>query len=506
MWIESFWHYENPWVNEQKESLNYDLSSLTDSQNRIESEARNYVLKEQSRGRNVTDLVQNLTPMMEKQRGENESLENQIQSETIEWLDKEAMVNEVKIMMYEKLWISNSMWDNNWGENFWKWLVDTLVLDNYDLAIQTWETNGVIIIDGIKELFSSWENLQKIAEALWESIMWLFSLDGYETWKSIADLWLIWSWVWAWIMVWKKTIKLGVKQILKLKNKAERVVESFNAKKIIWEVNDQVNEILPKQEIDIDVLVKRRVDIERQVKWLENLWIPESFSKDMLGSWLMKEKFFWWDLLKRFEALNNKWIDINWKIDEVIKNIPSLTREEALLIFSYTDKTIFEKLNGFMRGDKNIIDNMTKENIETSIKLISNLEDALEKMPDLKWDLILRWDDWRWWLTEWSDIPLKAFTSVSNNKSDIFLWELYWNNILVEIIWKQWRVKDISSLAMFVQFAKKLWRTTTINEWVILPNSVVQFVSKEIKKMNLPNIDWDITSQKIIEAVVEQMK
>lgn len=37
MWIENFWNYENPWVNEQKESLNYDLGSLTDSQNRIES-------------------------------------------------------------------------------------------------------------------------------------------------------------------------------------------------------------------------------------------------------------------------------------------------------------------------------------------------------------------------------------------------------------------------------------------------------------------------------------
>jgi len=35
MGIESFWNYENSWNNEQKESLNYDLGSLTDSQNMI---------------------------------------------------------------------------------------------------------------------------------------------------------------------------------------------------------------------------------------------------------------------------------------------------------------------------------------------------------------------------------------------------------------------------------------------------------------------------------------
>jgi hypothetical protein len=36
-------------------------------------------------------------------------------------------------------------------------------------------------------------------------------------------------------------------------------------------------------------------------------------------------------------------------IDEVIKSLPKLSREEALLIFSYTDETIYRKLNAFMR-------------------------------------------------------------------------------------------------------------------------------------------------------------
>jgi len=36
-------------------------------------------------------------------------------------------------------------------------------------------------------------------------------------------------------------------------------------------------------------------------------------------------------------------------IDEVIKQIPNLTREEALIIFSYTDEVIYRRLNAFLR-------------------------------------------------------------------------------------------------------------------------------------------------------------
>jgi hypothetical protein len=36
-------------------------------------------------------------------------------------------------------------------------------------------------------------------------------------------------------------------------------------------------------------------------------------------------------------------------IDEAIKQTPNLTKEEALLIFSYTDNTIYRSLNDFLR-------------------------------------------------------------------------------------------------------------------------------------------------------------
>jgi len=422
------------------------------------------------------------------------------------------MINEVKTMLYEKLWINDSLESNNWWENFWKWIVDTLILDNYDLAIQVWETNWKVIIDLIKELFSSWENIKKVAEALWESVMWLFSWDPYELWKSIAELWLIWSWAYVWI----KGVKLWMKQISKLRVNKEIIVSSPEIKKVVSNVTSQVDDIVPKKEVDIELLAKKRVDIKEKIEWLDKLWIPESISKDILESWLLNEKFYWWDLLKRFKALENKWINYNSLVDDVIKQIHDLTREEALLIFTYTDNTIYRNLNAFMRWDKNVLETMTKENIEASRNLALKLERAMEKMPNLEWWknwFILRWDKWDWWhsknwkkLKAWDEIDLEAFTSVSNNRNDILLWKKYWHDILIEIVWKEWRVKDISSLAMFVNFADKLWAVKTEVEWIILPNSVIRFVKKENVVIDAVDNNRKIIPHNIKKVKLEQIK
>jgi hypothetical protein len=53
--------------------------------------------------------------------------------------------------------------------------------------------------------------------------------------------------------------------------------------------------------------------------------------------------------LRRFNALEKKQVDYNSKIDEVMENIPELTRKEALSIFSYTDEVIYRDLNNYMR-------------------------------------------------------------------------------------------------------------------------------------------------------------
>lgn len=220
-------------------------------------------------------------------------------------------------------------------------------------------------------------------------------------------------------------------------------------------------------------------EVARQASWLEKLWFPENLARDMIESWLLNQKFLWWDLLRRFEALEQKWVDYHKMIDEVIKSLPKLSREEALLIFSYTDETIYRKLNAFMRWDKEVLQGLTSENILATQKLIQKLETALEKMPNLEpWKdgFVFRWDKaeyWQWAI--WSELHLKDFKSVSNNTKDIFLWWNSSNDAKISIIWLEWRVKDISSLAIAVNFGDhplaKLPKTQ--NEWILLPNSHV---------------------------------
>ena len=292
----------------------------------------------------------------------------------------------------------------------------------------------------------------------------------------------------------------------------------YLSQEVISEVKKKVNDIIQKQKPSLNEWIKINLDIEKQIQWLEKLWIPESFSRDILESELLTslggKKL---DLLKRYELFNKKWIDYNkmilkW-VDKIEKNTSNrLTKEEALIIFTYSDYFLYEKLNRFMRWDRKLLKTMTEENIKATKNVILKLDLALKKMPNLKpWKdwLIFRWDKLKWWQWNiWDEIQLKSFTSVENNKENIFLWELYENNILINIKWiKPWSVKDISDLALFVHFAEKLNKKTTINEWIIIPNSEIKIIW-EVKKTQklLWNKAWWNSLQDIYEVTVEQIK
>lgn len=236
-------------------------------------------------------------------------------------------------------------------------MVDTLVLDNYDLAIEIYNTWWEVILESIKQL-ASLEWLKQIAEVLWESIMELFTWNAYEKWQSFAELWLVATWVWLTAVVWKKAIKLWSREIARLRVVKENIVSSPEVKAVVSDVSSKLDSILPKKQVDFEKKLKENVNVERQVKWLEKLWIPEELSRDMLESWLLNEGFFWGDLLRRFEVLNKKWVDYNKLVNEAIKDIPWLTKEEALLIFSYTDEIIYRKLNSYMRKNKELLSNI----------------------------------------------------------------------------------------------------------------------------------------------------
>jgi hypothetical protein len=235
-------------------------------------------------------------------------------------------------------------------------------------------------------------------------------------------------------------------------------------------------------------------EIARQIAWLEKLWFPEALARDLLNSWLLNQKFKWGDLSKRFQDLADKWADYHKMIDEAIKIAPTLTKEEALLIFSYTDETLYRRLNSFMRWDEKVIQSLNPENISVVQELIQKLQAALEKMPNLKpWEdgFVFRWDKekyWQWGV--WTEIDLKDFKSVSNNTNDIFLWDKFKNDTRISLIWLEWKVKDISSLAIATQFwgnpLKRLDRT--LSEWVLLPNARVRIIGR-VKVNGLHYID-----------------
>lgn len=428
-------------------------------------------------------------------------------------------INNQAVKIYdfvEKEWL-NWVW-NKVYEAIWKEMDRISKLPPEKQAQAIWEIawNVISMLAVIKagttiatKLWKVWqaESLITRAEAVWNTaraekvreIAW--SLLASKNWLKAFDIILTWvaeSILLKWLSVsYKATLGFLENKHMPNVTKIEFLEQEINkVKNMKWETPEE-NQILQKYIDELEAKkteLNKSIDVERQVKWLEKLWLPESFTRDLLESWLLRKEFFWWDLLRRFEALEKKWIDFNKMIDDIIKEIPTLSKEEALLIFSYTDNTFYRRLNDFLRWNKEVLDTLTHHNIEVSKKLALKLEQALEKMPNMEWELVYRWDDWEWWKWKvWKEIDLIAFTSVANNSNDTFLSEQ--KNILVIIQWKEWRVKDISKLAMFVNFAEQLWKTPTKSEWVILPNSVLEITWKN--KVRIVWNDFDIDKIKL---------
>ncbi len=545
--MEGFSHnYES--INNNEGIIKQNIPSFNDAENNIKQNYENNL-----EGEGSDDLALKQYKELQQLKKQKES---PVLQETKEWLDKEAMINEAKTMLYEKLWIDENQNNNSSFENFEKWIVDELVLNNYYLAIHVWETNWKIILDWLSQL-ASWEWLKQIAEAIWESFMSLFTWNAYEKWKVVAELWLIWTWIWAWVYIWKKTVKLWMKQISKLRVNKESLVNSPDVKEVVWETNSKVANIVPKREFDFEnkladnlseeqlkqlkdlkqkledkEFIKNRLDLKEfeklNIDWqLEKLWIPKEYYELLNKSWFLPENF---DIVDRYKKLqyrdevftNKKIINYQSMVEEAINKYPDLTETEALLIFASTDKFLFENVNTKLRS-------WDKLNIWEK-RLVDTFNDWLDKLPDLDWKT-LRWDKWAWWLVKnaddfkgiqnldifndidisklkrWDEIPLNAPTYVSNNVNDIFIIpEHKKNNTLIIIKWMEWQVKDISSLAMFPRFAEKLWFREIWYEWVVKPNSLVKVENIKQRKKELPDWKWWKFIGTIIEVRVKQVK
>ncbi len=266
---------------------------------------------------------------------------------------------------------------------------------------------------------------------------------------------------------------------------------------------------------------------------LESLWIPKNFYDLLTESWVLSPNF---DIIERYKKLkywdtllkNKVPIDYEWMIESALTKHPKLTRSEAFLVFAYTDNFLFDNINTRLR--KSWYETLTS----WEKKLVDTLNWILLKMPQLEWKFIVRWDSWKWWVTpnqnlpkipnldisrlidewkivwyrNWDIINLHSFTSVSNNLDDIFIWRNHPSkDTLVIVNWERLRIRDISDLAMFKNFAENLWKTPTTFEWVILSDSKVIFRASEVKDIKLKDSwSWEIYKQRVLEITVDWVK
>lgn len=255
-----------------------------------------------------------LRSLIEEKNIEKESLKEQFISEIKEDLNKELIINESRVFLYGKLWVDFELSKNSAFENFVKWVVDELVIWNYELVIEIYNTWWEIIIESLKAL-ASWEGIKSIAEALWENIMDLFSGDAYDKGKSFAALGLITTWLLAWVAVWKKGLKYWMKSALKLKHLPTESINSPIVKNAVSDVQLNINKIIPNKTFDFEASTVESISKLDDVSRL-----------DAANFYLKKE--LWMPEQEAILKAHNVWMDRSWS-----------------WVFNYTFAEIREKRN-----------------------------------------------------------------------------------------------------------------------------------------------------------------
>ncbi len=137
---------------------------------------------------------------------------NNLEAEGDDEVPEEEMhelIEQAQNYLYESLDIDENHANNGALTNFAKGIVDTLIFENGDLALQIIETKWGVILDALRQL-ATWSGIKWILQALWESIWDLFSGDAYEKWKAVADLGLVATWVWVAATVGRKAVRSAI--------------------------------------------------------------------------------------------------------------------------------------------------------------------------------------------------------------------------------------------------------------------------------------------------------
>ncbi len=127
-------------------------------------------------------------------------------------LSEESGVAKMQKEIYSFVDIQPDTDRNGTKEKFIKGIVDSIIIENSELAMKIIETKWAMLKDMLAQIFS-WEWLKQIAEWLKISVLHLFSWDAYKTGKSLGELGLIaiWSGAGGFVLkrVWKWAIQAG---------------------------------------------------------------------------------------------------------------------------------------------------------------------------------------------------------------------------------------------------------------------------------------------------------
>jgi len=282
--------------------------------------------------------------------------------ETRNKLDEDIWINEVRISMYEKLWINENQEKNSTFENLTKWVVDELIIWNFEFAIAVWDTKWKIIIDALAQLCTI-EWLKNLLESIWKTVKDLLDWDAYTIWKLIwVVIWgALWYWAyrfikswgiwkvvgWAgWVLLsWTQIMKNWTKAVMKGRWDKKKLVEWENVNNNIISVQKRVIETVPKQVLDVET------------KLVEDILF--SVKKSKLDQIMQKEGwygYFWLKLLKISDDLG---LEKPLKVENIIDNwAESVVVEITWKKFYWTDMVVkVPRENGVFRPSLSPLDN-----------------------------------------------------------------------------------------------------------------------------------------------------
>lgn len=441
-------------------------------------------------------------------------MKQNILQESKEWLDKELLVIEAKKNIYEKIWVNENMEINSSFENFLKWVVDELLISNYELAIDVINSNWKIIIDMLQSI-ASWEWIKNIAEWLKDTIVNLFAWNTYEKWKSAVQVWLIWLTATAWV----KIAKFWAKQLRSFHSSKEMLPLNPNIKATIRDTEWKLNSIVPKQTFNFEEMLikdiaklsdKDRIEAGKfYLKWKQLTMQQEKAIIDAHNVWFPKEnwKYTIAELRAKYNILQQVWFNkdeirtlmekwVCWKFDNLeflkwleIKDLyeryPILSEYGEILWPNMEVRVIWEGTKWLIL-DVNNGKNVLKLPLDLEAKWKLKLE--LEKISKFE-KTILIWKE-KEYIPDWFKIP-------EVNTKDIN-WKLIYSMEKVDGY-------SLTTLSYIEKYSKKMQEAgldfRKMSDFEIKESLVHLWVNR--LDLDLMNIDYDVLLKKYFPKKVE---